>query len=288
MSLEEDLKNFREGCPELFDNNRDVVIFKDFMCPISILEATVKEFVVDEYESAELVVLRLYDAGVKTYDSISALTGINTSLVKKLLESEMYSYGHIDPITLELTQAGIQTLKDNIDNNNVYQHALYEVKRKIQFEALTGTVIKPEAEKSSIQMKNYSEKMNPVLFPKGQITVDEELLSELNRNLKYYVDHNYLKDGNTIESFSTPKSREVKYREAYFVKMNGLKYPFIILPYYKNQKVKKKKILEPTAISLSDSKIIKYDKESGKRKYLVRDNYNFDYLLQYDEQFVLG
>ncbi|MDY6421103.1 MAG: hypothetical protein SPL03_11225 [Succinivibrio dextrinosolvens] len=283
MSFSEDLKLFKKCCPELFLNGRDVEIFQSFKCPISIIEADVKEYVVDEYESAELIVLRLYEAGIRTIEGISALSGIDRTLVEKLLKTEIFSYGHINAVSGEVTDAGKRTLDENTDINNVIQHALYEVKRNLQVEALTGTIIRPEAERIAFNMQNYSDKFDPNIFPKGTVILDEDLLGEINRNLQYYVDHDYLSDGNTIESIGKIETREVKYRDAYYVQMQKFVYPFIAIPFFVNQKVKKQKIIEPTAISFSDFNRLQID--SIDFNYLVRDDSNFYYLQDYREDF---
>ena len=279
MALEDDFLTFKKCCPSLFNNGREVKVFKQFECPISILEANVKEYVVDEYESAELLVLRLFDAGIKAPRVISELSGININIVKKLLASEVYSYGHISSETEELTEAGKRTLQENNSSQKVFQYALYDVKRNLQVESLTGTIIKPEAEIFPLKMKIYNEKFDPNFFPKGPVVVDDEFSNEINRNLQYYVDHDYLKDGNTIESIGTFISREVRYRKAYYVYMDGFSYPFIALPYREEINNRYVNAIEPTAIAFTDSKHVKNAQEN--ESYLIRNDSKFFYIAQY-------
>ena len=275
--------SLEKSCPDLFRNGRKIKFQVQFDCPISILEANVKEYVVDEYERAELLILRMYDAGIKNPSVISELSGINKVMVKKLIDSEKTSYGHIDLFSEELTQAGKRTLEENKSSKKVFQYALYDVKRNLQVESLTGTVIKPEAENIPLKMKNYNEKIKPNLFPKGFIEVDEELSNEINRNLQYYVDHDYLKEGNTIESIGKITAKEVRYRRAYFVYVDGFTYPFIAMSYRKTINNRYINVIEPTAIAKSDAKVLNLNLEECP--FLVRDDSKFSYLLSHREIF---
>ena len=58
FSNEDALKLFMLCCPEIFRNN-EIEIFHRFFCPISFIEADVKEYIIDEYDSVELLILRL-------------------------------------------------------------------------------------------------------------------------------------------------------------------------------------------------------------------------------------
>ena len=282
MGTEDNLKLLMKSCPELFIN-RNVVIFQHFLCPISIVDADVKEYVIDEYDSVELLVLRLYDAGLRNSAEITSLTGIDQNMVKKLLFTEEYTYGHINPNTGELTNAGISTLRDNTDINNLFQHALYNVKRELQVDALTGTLVSAEAEVLKSKMVNYSDSIILNVLPKEAVKIDVELNREIHERLQFYIDKGYFSEGNTINAICKMYTKEIKYRDAYYTVIEGFKYPFIAIVYEKRIDGKYEKVVAPIAISQDDFNRIK--PSIAKLKYLVRADRNFDYLNNYRNEF---
>lgn len=284
MATRDNLKLLMKCCPELFKNG-NAVIFQHFLCPISIIDADVKEYVVDEYDSVELLILRLYDVGLRSPADITELTGIDRSMVEKLLFLEKNTYGHINPDTGELTSAGKVTLQENTDIENLFQHALYDVKRELQVDALTGTLIKAEAEILKSKMVNFSDSIKPNILPKDSVVIDEELNREIHERLQFYIDEGYFSEGNTINGISNMNTKEIKYRDAYYVVLEEFKYPFIAISYDRGDKGKKEKIVAPIAISESDYK--KVDKDKSKCMFLVRADENFEYLNKYRNEFEL-
>ena len=60
---------FRKSCPELFELGQ-LKYFHFFYCPISVALVDADEYIREEYESLELLVLKLYDAGLTSVDAI--------------------------------------------------------------------------------------------------------------------------------------------------------------------------------------------------------------------------
>lgn len=282
MAENKNLMIFKETCPEIVKNRR-ILVFQRFFCPISIVTADVKEYVIDEYDSVELLILRLYNIGLRTPKQVSQLTGIDENMVSKLLYSEFYTYGHINPETKELTDAGKRTINENTDMNNLFQHALYHVKRELQVDSLTGTLIKAEAELLKSRMVYLTAKMEDYLLPKESVRIDEELNREIHERLQFYIDKNYFSEGNTIESIDDLKTQEVKYRDAYFTVMEGFDYPFIVLSYTERNGQESKKTVVPIAIAEADFSKLRVNRESCK--YLIRDNEYFEYIKGFTDQF---
>ena len=282
LTNNDDLKLFRTCCPEMFEEN-DVDIFRKFFCPISIIEADVKEYIVDEYDSVELLVLRLCSAGIRDINIINELTGIDIHMLDKVLKTEIYTYGHINPNTGERTEAGKQTLEDNKDIEKLFQHALYDVKREIQADSLTGTIIRAEAEQPKEKMVTFSDRINPNILPLEAVVIDSELEKEITERLQMYIKEGYLTDGNTINEIGNLRSKEIRYRAAFFVKMRKFEYPFIAISYFEKKEEKWEKYIIPIAIAKSDS--IKFDYPKRNKEYLVREDRYFEYLLEKKELF---
>ena len=268
---------FKESCPELFQNQRGLEYFLEFLCPISIVEADVKELVVDEYDSVELLVLRLFNANIKDPNVISQLTGIEEALIQKIIASELI-YGHIDTEG-NIQPVGRQTLEVNKDGDKVLQHALYDVKREIQIEALTGTVIKPGAELEHKYMRYYNEKVVPNILPNKTVVIDQTLAQEIQDNLKIYVEKNYFGEGNTIGAIKNLRTKELMYRQAFFVKIQGFCYPFVAIHFTEKNVTK----VVPTSISSSDFNRLNLDRNSIS--YIDRADHNFELLNYHFNEF---
>ncbi len=272
----ENIELLRESCSYLPLSDDEIQIFQHFYCPISIVEADVKEYVIDEYDSVELLVLRLYDAGLRTSRQISNLVGIDENMIEKILMTEKYTFGHINPETGEITKAGRATLDENTDINNLFQHALYSVKREMQVDSITGTLIKANAEKLKSKMATFNEKMNPKALPRRSVEIDGELLREIRERLQLYIDNGYFSDGNTINNIEHIHTREVRYRDAYFVKLNGFDYPFIALPYLYREGDAVKQFVEPICLARTD--YMKIQENEGAELCLVREDSYLNYL----------
>lgn len=278
----EDLEVFMTSCPELFKQGK-IKIFQSFFCPISIVEADVKEYVIDEYESVEFLILRLYEAGLHDPLSITNLTGIDVNMVKKLLFAETYTYNHINPDTGELTFAGQNTLKDNLDIDNLFQYALYDVKRELQVDSLTGSLIRADAEIPKGKMIYYNDAIKPNVLPKESVIIDKTLEAEIQTRLQLYINEGYFSDGNTINSIGEMHTREIKYRRAYYATFENFYYPMIVISYFKVTDGTTKKVLCPIAIAESD--FMKLGMDRTKCAYLIRSDENFEYILKYQAEF---
>ena len=274
-------KLLKNTCPELFPNLEDFETFVEFWCPVSLVEADVKEVVIDEYESVELLVLRLFNANIKDPSVLSQLTGIDEGLIQEIILSEI-TYGHIDKLG-NIQPIGLKTLEANIDSDKVIQHALYDVKREIQIEALTGTVIKPKAELPLNHLKYYNERVQPNILPEQTVVIDHFLAKEIQDNLQTYVDKSYLGDSNTIGAIKNLHTKEIMYRKSFFVKIQGFNFPFVAIPYTQYVNHKPVRRIEPTAISSSDFYRLNLDRNTTS--YIERNDINFELLSHHFNEF---
>lgn len=277
MTRAEALKLFSTQCEDIASQGGKIECFVPFECPISIVDADVKEYVIDEYDTVELFVLRLYDGGIRTSAEISDLTGISASLIDKILRTEMLVYGHIDPNTGAVTDAGKETIAMNVQNENAVQQALYSSKRELQVDALTGTLIKAGRELLKHKMDYFDEESEYVCVPLSSVQIDNELSREIEERLQFYMDNDYMKKDTSIDRIEGFTAKELKYRNAFYVKMEYLPHPFILISWYSY----KEQYIAPIAISQSDSKIL-----NESEKYLVRRDSCFEHLMGFKAKFM--
>lgn len=276
-------EEFEKCCPEFFMKN-EMHYFNFFYCPVSIAQADVKEHIIEEYESMELLILQLYDSGLHSKEQISEVTGLDEKLVSRILHTEINAYAHIDKNTGELTATGIKTLEENsnIQNNNmIIHHVVYDVKRELQIEAVTGTVINIRCEQKKEHLfKIYPSKYDHII-PRDSIVMDAEITKEIRERLQEYKHRDILNDGDTIKEINNIKTHEIRYIRAFLAKFHGLPHPMIVLRGWDNDKENNsiKIIYMPTAISKSTQL---YLEEQGVSldKYLVREDEFFNYLIE--------
>lgn len=269
LKVRSDLKTFRSTCPQFFQFGK-LKYFHFFYCPISVALADADEFIREEYESTEKLILHLYDAGLNTVETISEVTGLDKRFVGKILELEENAYKHIK--NGEITEMGQATL-----NDGSYNHYIYEVKKEIQFEAVTGTVLSRDIEQRKDKLlKGLDSNFNravPLSEVDASVTKDIiERLEEYKILEKSVIDKN-------IKTVRKVTTHTLRFIYGYVVSFDYLPDPFIILSGSSFNKEKKSytQIWKPTAISQSDAGIlVKNNVEISP--YNIRHDSYFDYL----------
>lgn len=283
---DEVIREFQTCCPEFFNKHR-LERFQFFYYPVSIAEVDVKEYIIEEYESVELLVLQLFDAEITAPEDIQELTGLDAALVSRILYNERYVYGHIVQDRNELTDMGRKTLEENADQNGtqVIQHALYDVKREIQIEALTGTVIPAKCEKNKKKLlfnvgDGYSR-----LLPRETVQIDKELSREISQRLEEYKHFGILNNGNTVHDIGDIHTREIRFGRAFLAEFCDLPHPMVIIEGYEadEKNGKRKRIYMPSALSAGNAREIRSEGVDMGR-YLIRDNEYFQYLMENKEK----
>lgn len=268
MNKNDAINLFSVQCANLIENGT-IELFVPFKCPISIVDADVKEYVVDEYDTVELFILKLFNCGIDSPEMISDLTGIHINLINKIIRTEKMVYGHIDSNSNKLTKAGLETIQMDMQNDSITQHALYSTKRELQVDALTGTLIKHECEIRKYKMEYFDESSNFVFIPLSSVQIDNELRREIEERLQFYLSNDYFNDDNSIDRVEDFTAKELKYRDAFFVKISNLPHPFIVIIWCYDDE----QCIAPIAISSSDAVKVK-----NSNKYLVRRDSCFEYL----------
>lgn len=279
---EEIIKEFQKSCPEFFAKHK-LKRFQFFYYPVSIAEVDVKEYIIEEYESVELLVLQLFDAGLTNANDIHILTGLDELLVTRIIDNERFVYGHIESGSNSLTEMGRKTLEENsnLQGEQAIQHALYDVKREIQIEALTGTVIPYGCETNKKRLVfNVSDEYSRIL-PRETVQIDEELTREIRERLDEYKHYDILNDGETIRDFGPVRTREVRYGRAFLAEFSEFIHPMIIIEGYRFDEEGKGRIkfYTPTALSASNAQVLIKDGVKPE-EYLIRADGYFRYLME--------
>lgn len=292
-------KEIRKESETLFLSNFDgnlplkLLYFHTFLCPVAIAEVMVKEHIVEDFETLELLVLRLYDAGFHTAKAIAGLSGMKEMMIERALNNEVMVYHHIDNETGLITEMGRKTLEDNT-NGNAVSHTMYDTPRRMQIEAATGTVIPGYLETDVKYMKQILEERADGVVPMQTVAFDDELRNEINNRLMEYKHMDILNEGDTIVSIERLHTTQIYYRWAYLAKFEGMVYPMIVFSGYKSiddmnaNSIKSKKYGEKIAIPLSLSETDDmYLKSHGMcfDGVIVRKDSSFEYLLEKTKEF---
>ena len=271
-----------------FIQNKPLVLeyFRSCQCPIAIAEASVEEYVVEDFNVLQLLVLRLYDAGFRSAKDMASLCGMREEMVEKALENEITVFGHIDDTHEEITDTGRTTL-EICAAGTMRSHSIYTTVRRLQIEAATGTVVPAYLEEQDDRMKMWLKEDQDGIVPRESVEQDEELCREINERLEEYRSKDILNEKATIRSINDLRSVQILYRWAYLAKFQGMKFPMIVMQGRRtvgnvNDKSKKdgdygQKVALPLAVSRSDEAFFR-ELYVDLGKVLVREDHFFTYL----------
>lgn len=247
----------------------NIEYFYGMLCPVSTASVTVLERANAEYDTIELTILKLYDAGIKDSRLISLLMGISQKMVNSILNILKNTYHHIDNGTL--TEEGRKSLADE---RNIQ---LFETTKQVQFEALTGTLLVPSLFQTMSGIEAYYDQINTDeikrFLPRHYIEKD------IRNDLKEHLDDHRAKGtvGRNVEKIISVNVDNVKYTEAFLIKYSFLEHPFLIFPVKGTHKI----FWNPVAISKSCEKtMLKHN-----LAFKFGDNYVFDAVVRPDKEF---
>jgi hypothetical protein len=216
---------------------------------------------------------------------------MDLSLVERVLNTERQVYGHIHKTEDKLTETGLKTLaeNENASDGKTIQHALYDVKRELQIEAITGTVIGINCESRKERMVyNPPEEFNSIV-PRETVKIDAELSREIHERLKEYKHRGILNDGDTVQDIASIHTREVRFSRAFVAIFEKIPHPMIVLRGFKfdSRTRERKEIYVPTAISRSTANFL-LKQSINIDSYLIREDEYFKYLHESIEKFDLN
>ncbi|MBE7038347.1 MAG: hypothetical protein E7404_05555 [Ruminococcaceae bacterium] len=215
------LRNWVDSTPD-FLNYGKIEYFYGFLCPVSTASVKVLERANSDYDTLELTILKLYDAGIKDSKVISLLMGINEKMVVNILNILKNTYHHIDDG--KLTAEGRTSLNEQ---KNIQ---VYETIKTVQFEALTGSIIPPSLSQNMLGIEAYYDQKNideiKRFLPKRYIekNVYDDLIDHLSdHKMQGVVSRN-------VEKIISLKIDNIIYTEAFLIKYDFLLHPFILFP----------------------------------------------------------
>lgn len=266
----EDLSNFQKCCPELFKAGR-LKYMSLFYCPISVANVEALEYTRAEFESLELLILKLYDAGLHTSEAINQVTALDKKLIAKMIALEENAYKHIKDG--KVTELGQMSINEGIN------HVIYEVVKEIQFDAVTGSILRRELEQRKDKLFKGTVFKADLAVPQKIIEVDEKVKNDITERLDQYKQPEVGILDKNIKEIIDVKTSTLRYTRAYAVEFEKLKDPMIILKGRIFNKESKITVIvwKPVSISLSNCNYLK-SINCDVSSYIVRDDVHFEYL----------
>jgi len=233
--------------PEFSKTGR-VMYFYPFLCPVSTVNVHFRERTRTDYDTIEYFVLRLYASSVTSPETIADLLAIDLNYVKNIIGLMENSYGHIE--NGGLTEKGKQSLDDG---QNIQ---VYETTTQVQFESITGTLLRYELWQEMSAIEPYYFQRNPDRYKRFlpieaiERDITEELTGYLEAELQRYKEKEMI-DRNLEEVIGAEVSK-LTYTEAFMIRYDFLPHPFILFPVTSGGRL----FWNPVAISTSNADIM--------------------------------
>lgn len=297
---------FRKETYELFCKNftGEVIpepsLFCPFMCPVAMAEASVIEEIYEDYGVLELLILRLYDLGIRDAEELSNLSGMPQHMIDKVLFNEEYVYHHIDSTKADpITAMGRKTLEENQmgaedEQDGPRSHSMYVTPRRMHIEAVTGTVIPGYLECDLKHMRTILPHDQDGIVPQESVDLDRELEDEINKRLQEYKHKDILNEGDTIRSVQNLRTTRLMYRWACLARFEGMRYPMVVMKGYRRvdklnmDSLRENKFGYSVALPLSVAEVDRSWLEKhgfNLENVLVRASEKFDYLEKMSRSF---
>ena len=227
----------------IFNNAGDIEYFFGILCPVITANVNVTERVRAEYDTIEMLVLKLYSLGVTDAAIISQYTGLKQDMVKNILEVLENGYKHIKNGVV--TKEGKQSLAEGL---NIHS---YRTTKQVQYEGLTGAPLQPAV----FQIRNNEEAF---FYIKDNSWVHKyEPLPYIDRNVKKEIMDNFNNDDTyrerNVEEVHDVVVESCTYVESFIVKYDLLPHPFIVFPHEESLRIK----FLPVSISETNAKMLK-------------------------------
>lgn len=268
-----------------------LVGFHPVQLPVVISEAYVKQRSVQDYSVLSLLILRLFDAGIRSPEAIRSVCGLSAETVRIYIEKEKYILEHIDPATGELTAMGRETLLANEDlqEGKARSCQYYDSVLRLHIDPLTASLIPQYLEWELPDNFEPNPEAGDFLRPRANAGVDdafredlrERLKDEINKRKEEYVTLDAFQNGDILEHVTALRPIHIFYRWGYLAKFQGMLVPMIVLTgrlFEENvnaktlaEGVKRQAVAMPIALAASDQA---YLESHGIRfdKVLVRED----------------
>ena len=231
--LQQFLENFQTP-PKL-----KLVGFHPVQIPVVISEAYVRVRSVQDYSVLSLLILRLFDAGIRSPEAIRSICGLSAETVRIYIEKEKYILEHIDPKTGALTAMGKETLlaNENLRDGKAQSCQYYDSVIRVHIDPLTASLIPQYLEWELPDNFEPNSEAGDFLKPRASASVDEvfrqdlqeRLLSEINDRKEEYVLKDAIQNGNILDSVTALRPIRIFYRWGYLAKFEGMRMPMLVL-----------------------------------------------------------
>lgn len=231
--LQQFLENFQAE-PKL-----KLVGFHPVQLPVVISEAYVKLQSVQDYSVLSLLILRLFDAGIRSPEAIRSICGLSAETVKIYIEKEKYILEHIDPMTDELTALGRETLQANeeLRDGKAQSCQYYDSVLRVHIDPLTASLIPQYLEWELPDNFEPNPEAGAFLRPRAYANVDEvfrqdlreRLTAEINKRKEEYVTLDALRNGDILSNVTALRPVHIFYRWGYLAKFEGMRVPMLVL-----------------------------------------------------------
>lgn len=232
QDLQRFMENF-ESPPKL-----ELECFHPVQLPVVITEAHVKMRTVQDYSVLSLLILRLFDAGIRTPEAIQSISGMSLETVKAYIQKEQLLLEHIDPKTNELTELGRMTLAANTDlqGDKAMSCQHYDSVLRVHIDPLTASLIPQYLEWELADNITPNEDAGDFLNPRETAPTDPDFLRELNTRLladingrmEEHVSCDAVKNGNILDSITAFRPIRIFFRWGYLAKFAGMTRPMIV------------------------------------------------------------
>ena len=249
-----------------FLNHGKVEYFAGLLCPVSTADAEVIERTRAEYDTIEFIVLQFYRIGITKASHIAEFTGLETEMIKNVLDILENSYHHIK--NGQITEEGLQSLKDE---KNIQ---CFQTTKQVQFECITGTVVLPSLFQTLSSIEAYYFLKDPDsirrIMPKHYI--ERDIRNDILKNFEAHKLRGTIE--RNVEKILDVTVSYCNYTEAFLIKYDFLPHPFLLFAVQGAKNI----LWMPVAISESTAKEMEKRKlEFGYRNFipLVRPDSEF-------------
>lgn len=211
--------------------------FHPMQLPVVITEAHVKMRSVEDYSVLSLLILRLYDAGIRTPEAIQSISGMSLETVESYIKKEKLFLEHIDA-NGELTELGRLTLEANqgLEGRQAKSHQHYNSVIRVHIDPLTASLIPQYLEWELGDNITPNEEAGDFVLPRASAPNDEDflealntrLVTEINERMDEHVYCDTVKNGNILDSVLKLHPIRIFYRWGYLAKFQGMRYPMIV------------------------------------------------------------
>ena len=233
---QEDLRRFLQNFqtpPKL-----ELEYFHPVQLPVVVYEVQVKLRILQEGSLLSLLILRLYDAGIRTPEAISGISGMSLETVKSFIHKAKFQLGHIDPATNALTALGLQTLTVNVglEDGPARFCRDYENALRIHMDPLTASLFPAYLEHDVWDAITPNPQAGDFLLPPENAPTDQafmqelnsRLLSDLNQRMDKHIQCDAINSGNVLENITAFRPIHLFYRWGYLAKFVGMTYPMMV------------------------------------------------------------